>query len=75
MQKTNSFMQKSLIVALCAGVPLSVTTAVSVNWPDAVGVPEIAPVLALIVSPSLLVDESEYLYGVVPPLTVRGDAL
>ena len=56
-------------VAVCTGVPLSVTTAVSVNEPAAVGVPVMAPVDALIAKPSLLVEaRGEYLYGGVPPV-------
>ncbi len=39
------------------GELLSVTTMASVNWPAAVGVPEIAPVVELMVRPSVLVSE------------------
>jgi len=38
-------------LAVCAGLPESVTFAVNVNAPAAVGVPEIAPELAFSESP------------------------
>jgi hypothetical protein len=40
-----------LLLAVCAGEPESVTLAVKLNVPELVGVPEIAPVVAAIVTP------------------------
>jgi hypothetical protein len=56
-------------VAACAvGVVESITFMVKPNVPEAVGVPEIAPVEAFRLSPGGNEDEiSDQLYGVVPP--------
>ena len=57
-------------VAVCAvGVVESVTFAVKLNEPDAVGVPEIVPLETFSVSPFGSAPEPMLqLYGVVPPL-------
>ena len=61
-------------VAVCAvGVVESVTFAVKLNDPDAVGVPEIVPLEAFNVNPVGSAPELMLqLYGVVPPLAARG---
>jgi hypothetical protein len=60
-------------VAVCAvGVVESVTLAMKLNGPDAVGVPEIVPVAADSVRPPGKAPElTLQLYGVVPPVAAR----
>jgi hypothetical protein len=60
-------------VAVCAvGAVESVTLAVKVNVPAAVGVPVIVPLAAAIVRPAGNVPELMLqLYGVVPPLAAN----
>src|ERR1700733_5994655 len=56
-----------------AGRPwLSVTVTASVNCPVAVGVPEMVPVFAPMVRPSLAVLVSDHVYGGVPPTPASG---
>lgn len=57
------------LVAVCAvGVVESVTFAVKVNEPDAVGVPEIVPPEESVKPPGKAPELMLQLYGVVPPL-------
>ena len=59
----------SAFVAFCAGLPESVTMAVKLYVPVAVGVPEITPVAALSNRPGGKEPEAiDQLYGGVPPL-------
>jgi len=61
----------SALVAVWAGELESVTMAVKLKVPAVVGVPEMAPVLALRVRPGGRVPvEIDQVYGVVPPLAV-----
>jgi hypothetical protein len=54
---------------VCAGFPASVTVAVKLDVPLAVGVPEIRPVLEDRLSPAgRLPDVTDQVYGVVPPV-------
>jgi hypothetical protein len=50
----------SALEADCCGLPASVTVIVKLNVPAAVGVPEIAPVDALIVTPSGKLPETDH---------------
>jgi len=54
---------------VCAGLLESVTVAVKLNDPVAVGVPRMIPVAAVRLSPAgrLLPELIDHLYGVVPP--------
>jgi hypothetical protein len=55
--------------AVRAGDAASSTFSVNTNVPDAVGVPEIAPVLAVSVTPAgSAPDVIDHVYGVVPPV-------
>ena len=60
------------LVAVCAGLPESVTWTVKLNVPATVGVPEMTPVSLLSVSPvgsdPLAIDQ---VYGKVPPLAAK----
>jgi hypothetical protein len=54
---------------VCTGLPLSVTVAVKLKVPLAVGVPEIRPVLEAMVRPAgRLPEVIDHLYGEVPPV-------
>lgn len=57
---------------VCAGLPASVTVAVKLVVPVAVGAPEISPVAGVRASPAgrlpVVMDQA---YGVVPPLACR----
>jgi hypothetical protein len=59
------------LALVCTGLPESVTLAVNLNVPAAVGVPEITPVLAMSDRPGGKEPEAiAQLYGGVPPLAV-----
>jgi hypothetical protein len=62
----------SALVADCAGVPESVACTVKLEAPDAVGVPEIVPLLLLRVRPEGREPEMiDQVYGIFPPLAAR----
>jgi hypothetical protein len=63
---------ESVADLVCAGLPASVTVAVKLNVPLAVGVPEIRPVDEASERPAgRLPDVIDHEYGVVPPLADR----
>jgi hypothetical protein len=57
----------------CCGLPLSWTLTVTVNGPEAVGVPESTPVVGFMVRP-LGWPDTDHAYGVVPPEAVIATA-
>lgn len=62
----------NVLLAVCTGLPESVTFAVKPYVPLVVGVPEITPVEGLSESPGgKAPDEIDQVYGVVPPLAAR----
>ncbi len=56
---------------VCAGLPASVTVAVKLKVPVAVGVPEMTPVAGARLSPAGRLPVRDHVYGVVPPLACR----
>ena len=69
---TMAMTRLSDLVAVCMGLPASLTWTVKLKVPAAVGVPEMAPLLGLSVRPGgrdpLATDQ---VYGRVPPLAVN----
>src|ERR1017187_8037774 len=59
----------SVFESVFCGLLLSLTVTVKMNVPEAVGVPEMAPVEALIARPPGRPPPTDHGYGVVPPLT------
>jgi hypothetical protein len=65
-------LREKAACSVCGGVEESETCTVKLNWPEAVGVPLITPVVVDNDNPDGNVpDTTLKLYGAVPPVTCR----
>jgi hypothetical protein len=70
---TDATVTLRALVAVWTGLPASVTFAVKFEVPAVVGIPVIAPLVALSVSPAGSPPlAKDHVYGKVPPLAVNG---